>query len=46
MPSDVFCSPQPKDVQFTLTEEERNQEIFTFKKLGAPFFSTLRNDYK
>ena len=23
---------QPKDIQFTVTEEERNQEIFTLKK--------------
>ena len=35
-----FC-PQLKDIQFTLREEERNQKIFTFKKLKSenfPFF--------
>ena len=28
----LFCQ-QPKNNQFTVTEEERNQKIFTFKKL-------------
>ena len=28
----VFC-PQHKYIQFTVGEEERNQETFTFKKL-------------
>ena len=30
--------PQPKDIQFTVTEEERNQKIFTFKKLVSENF--------
>ena len=30
----LFCY-QPKDNQFTVTEEERNQKIFTFKKLKS-----------
>ena len=33
MSSNLLFCPQPKDVQFTVTEEERNQKIFTFKKL-------------
>ena len=29
-----FLGPQPKDIQFTVTEE-RNQKILTFKKLES-----------
>ena len=29
---------QPKDIQFTVTEEERNQKLFTFKKLELENF--------
>ena len=32
MSSNVLFSPQPKDIQFTVIEEERNLKIFTFKK--------------
>lgn len=34
---DVLFSPQPKDIQCTATEEERNQEVFRFEKLGEFF---------
>ena len=34
----LVLSPQPKDIQFTVTEEERNQQIFTFKKLESQNF--------
>ena len=34
----VLFFPQPKDIQFTVTEEERNQKIFTFKKLESENF--------
>ena len=30
----LFC-PQPKDIQFIVIEEERNQKIFTFSKKKA-----------
>lgn len=30
-----FVCPQPKNSQFTLTEVQRNQKIFTFKKLKS-----------
>ena len=33
----LFC-PQLKDIQFTVTEEERNQKLFTFKKLESDNF--------
>ena len=33
----LFC-PQPEDVQFTVTEEERHQKSFTFKKLKSENF--------
>ena len=42
----LFC-PQPKNIQFTVSEEERNQEIFTLKKLESEeliFFPFLKND--
>ena len=35
--NDLFC-PQPKDIQFTVREEGRNQKIFTFKKLESVNF--------
>ena len=31
--SNVLFCPQPKDIQFTVKEDKRNQKIFTFKKL-------------
>ena len=31
--SNVLFCPQHKDNEFTVIEEERNQKIFTFKKL-------------
>ena len=34
----LFFCPQPKDNQFTVIKEERNQEIFTFKKLESEIF--------
>ena len=40
--SNVLFRPQPKDIHFTVVEEERNQKIFTFKKLESEnlhFFS-------
>lgn len=30
----LFC-PQPKDTHFTVSEEERNQNIYTLKKLES-----------
>ena len=30
-----FKCPQHKNIQFNVTEEERNQKIFTFKKLES-----------
>ena len=33
-PNVLFC-PQAKDIQFTVTEQEGNQKIFTFKKLES-----------
>ena len=37
---------QPKDIQFTVTEKERNQKILTSKKLEADnlFLSVIRID--
>ena len=31
--SNVLFYSQPKDIQFTVTKEQRNQKIFTFKKM-------------
>ena len=36
--SNVLFCPQPKDIQFTVIEEERDQKIFTFKKLESENF--------
>ena len=36
--SNVLFCPQLKDTQFSVTEEERNQKIFTFKKLESHNF--------
>ena len=36
--SNVLFCPQPKDNLFTVIEEERNQKIFTFKKLESKNF--------
>ena len=36
----LFC-PQSKCIQFTVTEERRNEEIFTFKKLKSENFDIL-----
>lgn len=33
----LFC-PQPEDVQFTVTEEERHQKSFAFKRLKSENF--------
>lgn len=33
-----WCLPKLKDLQFTATEEERNQETFTFKEAGVRKF--------
>ena len=35
--SHVLLCPQLNDIQFTVAEEERNLEIFTFKKLESDF---------
>ena len=35
----VLSCPQPKDILFNVTEKERNQEIYTFKKLPSENFS-------
>ena len=32
---------QPRDIQFTVTEEESNQKIFTCKKLESKNFDIL-----
>ena len=32
-----FCS-RPKEIQFVVVKDERNQEIFTFKKLEFSFY--------
>ena len=36
--SNVLFCPQPKDNQLIVIEEERNQKIFTFKKLETENF--------
>ena len=36
--SNVLFCPQLTNIQFTVTEEERNQEIFTFKELESESF--------
>ena len=36
--SNVLFCPQPKDIQSIVIEEERNQKIFTFKKLKSENF--------
>ena len=41
MSSNVLFCPQPKYLQFTVIEEERNQKIFTFKKLESENFYIL-----
>ena len=41
--SNVLFCPQPKDIQFTVIEEERNQKIFTFKKLESENFDFKKN---
>ena len=33
--SNILFYPQSSDIEFTVTEEERNQELFTFKKLNS-----------
>lgn len=35
MSSNVIICPQPEDIQFSVTEKERNQKILTSKKLEA-----------
>ena len=39
-PNVLFC-PQSKDNQFTVIEDERNQKIYTFKKLESEKFDFL-----
>ena len=34
----LFC-PQPKDTQLTVSQEERNQNICTLKKLESEIFT-------
>ena len=33
--SNVLFCPQPKDIQFTVIEEERKQTLFTLRKLES-----------
>lgn len=33
--SNVFVGPQPKNIQFNITEEKENQKMFKFKKLES-----------
>ena len=35
----LFCPQATKDIQFTVVVVERNQKIFTFKKLESEKFS-------
>ncbi len=35
-----FC-PQPKNIQFTVIKDERNQKIFTFEKLKSENLDTF-----
>ncbi len=45
--SNVLFCPQHKDIQFTVTEDERNQKMFTFEKLKSEFeHFFLKNDSK
>ncbi len=39
--SDVLFCSQHKDIQFTVTEDERNQKIFTFQKLKSENLDTF-----
>ena len=41
MSSNVLFCPQSKDDQFTVIEEERNQEVVTFKKLESGIWTSL-----
>ena len=41
--SNVLFCPPPKDIHFTVIEEERNQKIFTFKKLESENFDFKKN---
>ena len=43
--SNVLFCPQ-KDIQFTVREEERNQKIFTFKRLKLENFDYFSPDSK
>lgn len=31
----IMCRPRPKDIQFSVTEEEQNQNMFSFKRLES-----------
>lgn len=31
----IMCGPRPKDIQLTVTEEEQNQNMFSFKRLES-----------
>ena len=47
--SHVFFCPQNKHIQLTIINEERNQNIFTFKKLkseNSDIFSFKKTDTK
>ena len=44
--SNVLFYPQPKDIQFTVIEEERNQNIYHFTFLNYYFFLTVLTFYK
>ena len=37
--SNISSNPQPKESQLTVIEEERNQEIFTIRKLEDKDFT-------
>ena len=39
----LFC-PQTRDIKFIVTEEERNQKIFIFKKLRSDHFCLFLSD--
>ena len=42
--SNVLFCPQPKNNHFFVIEAERNQKIFTFKKLESENFDSSSND--
>ena len=42
-PSNVFLSPQLKDIQFHVTEVERNQKTFTLKEMESENLDFINN---